>query len=371
MKIIDRYVGSGVLFSTIFGVVVLSLVLVLGNIFKELLDLLINRDVPLGSVLAFMLYVLPFSLTFTIPWGFLTAMLLVFGRLSADNELIALRCSGVSIQRISTPVFLVACVLSLICLVINVEIAPRAEQQMMQAIFKMATSRPASLFATDEIITDFPDRRIYIGSKREDGTMENVTLIEMDEDHNPLRVILAREGELTFDEPGRQLLLRLFDAHFEQRDAEHPHDHLKMQRGIVMQEGVFPISLDSLYAEHSRGKRISAHTLSELFDRLRDTTMTDGDHLRTKVEIGRRFSTSLACVAFALIAIPLGVTAHRRETSVGFALSLAIAFTYFFFIIMAETFSTDPRFFPVVLIWLPNLIFIGLGSWMFQRLMKQ
>jgi lipopolysaccharide export system permease protein len=371
MKIIDRYVSAGVLFTTIFGVVVLSLVLVLGNIFKELLDLLINRDVPLTSVLAFMLYVLPFSLTFTIPWGFLTALLLIFGRLSADNELIALRCSGVSIQRIAAPVFLVACGLSLICLVINVEIAPRAEQQMMQAIFKMATSRPASLFQTDEIITDFPDRRIYIGSKREDGTLENVTLVEMDERSNPMRIILAKEGELTFDEEGQQLLLRLFEAHFEQRDEDEPNNHLKMQRGIVMQEGVFPISLESLYAEHTRGKRISAHTLPELLDRLNDSALDAGDHLRTKVEIGRRFSTSLACVAFALIAIPLGVTAHRRETSVGFALSLIIAFTYFFFIIMAETFSTDPRFFPALLIWLPNVIFIGLGSWMFQRLMKQ
>lgn len=371
MKIIDRYVGSGVLFTTIFGVVVLSMVLVLGNIFKELLDLLINRDVPLMSVLAFMVYVLPFSLTFTIPWGFLTALLLVFGRLSADNELIALRCSGVSIQRVALPVFLVACALSLVCLIINIEIAPRAEQQMMQAIFKMATSRPASLFAADEIITDFPGRRIYIGEKHEDGRMANITLVEMDENHNALRVILANEGELTFDEDGRQLLLRLFDAHFEQRDEEDPNDHLKMQRGIVMKEGVFPISLESLYAEHTRGKRISAHTLQELFARLGESTLSEGDHLRTKVEIGRRFSTSLACIAFALIAIPLGVTAHRRETSVGFALSLAIAFTYFFFIIMAETFSTDPRFFPVVLIWLPNVIFISLGAWMFRRLMKQ
>jgi LPS export ABC transporter permease LptF len=371
MKIIDRYIGQGVLFTTIFGVVVLSLVLVLGNIFKELLDLLINRDVPLTSVLTFMLYVLPFSLTFTIPWGFLTALLLVFGRLSADNELIALRCNGVSIQRIAAPVFLVACGLSLICLIINIEIAPRAEQRMTQAIFQMATSRPASLFATDEIITDFPDRRIYIGDKRPDGVMENVTLVEMDNDHNMLRLILARKGELSFDEEGKQLLLRLFDAHFEQRDEDDPQDLAKMQRGIVMREGVFPISLESLYAEHARGKRISAHTLPELFERLEDPSLGAGDQLRTKVEVGRRFSTSLACVAFALIAIPLGVTAHRRETSVGFALSLALAFSYFFFIIMAETFSTDPRFFPVVLIWLPNVIFMALGSWMFLRLMKQ
>ncbi len=371
MKIIDRYIGFGVFFSTLFGVVVLSLVLVLGNIFKELLDLLINRDVPLESVLAFMLFVLPFSLTFTIPWGFLTALLLVFGRMSADNELIALRSNGVSVPRVAVPVFILAGVLSGICLVINTEIAPRAEQEMGKAIFHMATSRPTSLFATDEIINDFPDRRIYIGTKDADDRLKNIFLFEIDANYHPQRVIQAREGELSFDEPNQRLLLRLYDANFEQRNKDAPYDLSKMQRGIVMKEGVFPISLDSLYAEHTKGKRISAYVVSDLFARLGDAKLTAAEVLRTQVEIGRRFSTSFACLAFALIAIPLGITTHRRETSVGFALSLSIAFTYFFFIIMAETFGSDARFFPQFLIWVPNVLFMGLGSWLFYRLSKQ
>src|SRR2546429_667763 len=126
MKIIDRYVGANVLSTAFFGVAVLSLVLVLGNLFKELLDVLINNpDVPLGTVLSFMALVLPFSLTFTIPWGFLTALLLVFGRLSADNELIALKANGVSITRICLPVFALGLVLTGVCFWINIEVAPR------------------------------------------------------------------------------------------------------------------------------------------------------------------------------------------------------------------------------------------------------
>ena len=67
MKLIDRYIGRGVVITTIYGLFVLSLVLVLGNIFKELLDLMINRDVPVKYLFMFMLYVLPFSFTFTVP----------------------------------------------------------------------------------------------------------------------------------------------------------------------------------------------------------------------------------------------------------------------------------------------------------------
>src|SRR6185369_6179829 len=110
MKIIDRYVSRQVLTSATFAVAVLSVVLVLGNIFKKLLDVLVKDDAPLEFILSIMAYILPFSLTFTIPWGFLTAVLLAFGKMSAENELIALKSNGVSIARICAPVAFIAVV---------------------------------------------------------------------------------------------------------------------------------------------------------------------------------------------------------------------------------------------------------------------
>ena len=94
MKLIDKFVSRELLVNVLFAIAVLSLVLVVGNIFRKLLPLLVNHDVPVEYLLAFIAYVFPFSLIFTIPWGLLTAILLVFGRLSADNELIALRSNG-------------------------------------------------------------------------------------------------------------------------------------------------------------------------------------------------------------------------------------------------------------------------------------
>ncbi len=89
MKLIDRFVSRELIVNLLFAIFVLSLVLVVGNIFRKLLPLLVNHDVPVEYLVSFIAYVLPFSLIFTIPWGLLTAILLVFGRLSADNELIA------------------------------------------------------------------------------------------------------------------------------------------------------------------------------------------------------------------------------------------------------------------------------------------
>src|SRR6476620_3674754 len=101
MKLIDRYVSRQIVFTSVFAVAVLSMVLVLGNVLKKLLEVLVSHNAPLELILSFLGYILPFSLTFTIPWGFLTAVLLVFGKLSAENELIALRSNGISVPRVT------------------------------------------------------------------------------------------------------------------------------------------------------------------------------------------------------------------------------------------------------------------------------
>jgi len=368
LKILDRYLLTALGVATLMGVALLSLVLVLGNVFKEMLDLLINHNVPLETVFAFIAFVLPFSMTFTIPWGFLTAVLLVFGRLSADNEIIALRANGVSFSRIFLPVLGTSLLLVAVCLWINNDVAPRAQYSMLTALFRIATSNPASMFQADEVVDQFPDRRIYVG-EREGDLMKNLIVFEIDDRAVPSKVVFAKTGTLTADNEHARLLLRVQDAHFEQRDERQPDNAELIRQGITMREGVFPMSLQKLLDRKKRSKPLSSHTMKELLAELAKPDCPR--RLAYRVEVSKRFSMSLAALSFALIAVPLGITAHRKETSVGFALSIAIAFGYFFFIILAETFRDNPNAYPVLLIWLPNILFTGLGLWLFSRLARR
>src|SRR5215213_517314 len=140
MKLIDRFVSRELLVNVSFAIAVLSLVLVVGNIFRKLLPLLVNHDVPMEYLITFIAYVLPFSLIFTIPWGLLTTILLVFGRLSADNELTALRANGVSVARVCWPLAGLALVCTAICLWLNVQVAPATQQKLRTMIVDLATS---------------------------------------------------------------------------------------------------------------------------------------------------------------------------------------------------------------------------------------
>src|SRR5688572_29092566 len=101
MRISDRYIGRQVLTGTVFAVGLLCVVLVLGNLFKEIRPLLVESRVPLSYLWRFALNVIPYSLIFTLPWGFLAAVLLVFGRLSSENELLGFWMAGNSLFRLA------------------------------------------------------------------------------------------------------------------------------------------------------------------------------------------------------------------------------------------------------------------------------
>ena len=190
MKLIDRYVSRQLVVNLLFAIAVLSFVLVVGNIFRKLLPLLVNHDLPIEYVVGFIAYVLPFSLIFTIPWGLLTAVLLVFGRLSADNELIALRSNGVGITRICFPLAVIALLCTAASLWLNVHVAPAAQEEMRSTVFNLATRNPMALFGSDQVIDQFPGRKIYVG--RKDGNkLENIIVFETDEKFMPMKVNLC------------------------------------------------------------------------------------------------------------------------------------------------------------------------------------
>jgi LPS export ABC transporter permease LptF len=368
MKLIDRSMSRELLMNLFFAVAVLSLVLVIGNIFRRLLPLLVNHDVPPEYIITFVAYILPFSLIFTIPWGLLTAILLTFGRLSADNELIALRSNGVSILRICASLAVIAVICTGLSIWLNAIVAPAAQQKLRRTIFDLATRNPMALFGSDQVIDQFPGRKIYVG-KKQGNQLENIVVFEMDDKAMPVRVTHARTGTLEADLPNQRILMHLYNARYQQRDEQDPFDLRKIKDGINMAEGTLPISLEELYNKEKKRPNRSTLSVEELIDQLKTTDIKTQSATRT--ELNKRFSFPFSCLAFAIMAVPLGVTAHRRETSMGFLISLLVAFSYFLFVIAADTLRLKPQMHPELLVWFPNVLFIGIGALLFRRLARQ
>ena len=361
--------------ATVFGVFILSVVLVLGDVFKEILPMLVNSNLPLSFVLKFIALVLPFSLIFTIPWGLLSAVLLVFGRISADNELVSLRMAGLSMPRICLPAFVVALLLSSVCLYINASVSPRAKAEMKRMFASLAIDNPLTLFQENTVTKDFPGYIFYITAK-EDNVLKNLQLVEL-KGKRPIKYISAPSATVKVEPGAEAFTMVLENANVEWKDTVDPDNLRKIQHGVTFEKLSIDISLEKLTA-----KAKTYNPSTKVTRTLRRESRTGVDEntgleipkhkmsgLRT--EISRRYAFALACFTFTLVGIPLGVTAQRRETSVGFVISLIVACCYFLFITVADSMREDPKYYPHLLMWLPCILFICLGFFLFRKLSRR
>jgi lipopolysaccharide export LptBFGC system permease protein LptF len=96
-----------------------------------------------------------------------------------------------------------------------------------------------------------------------------------------------------------------------------------------------------------------------------DATLKPKDKVAMRAEITKRYSFSMACLAFAFIAIPLGLQSRRRDNSHGLILSLLIGTGYFLFTVLATEFKSDAG--ATAMLWAPNVACVLLGVVLFRR----
>lgn len=360
IRISDRYIGKQVLFGTLFAILVLSMVLVLGSLFKEIRPLLVEQKIPLPLVGQFVLNILPFSLMFTIPWGFLSAVLLVFGRLSSEQELTGFRVAGISLPRISIPVFVVAVALCGLSMWLNIEVAPRAKASLENILYREVMRDPRALLDPGAVQSRFKNQKVFIEGKDGDalvGFHMYQTRKANDPNAPPPAYVHAGRVELSVDQVKQEFKLTLDNTFIESPKADGTYD-----RAIAGQAQYWFLSFSD---SRPKKPKAAAMTNEEILEFAKDPRLTPKARVMVRSEITRRYAYSMACLAFAFIGVPLGIKSRRRDTSGGLVLSIAIAAGYFLSTFLAEQFHTDAQ--VTAALWAPNVLCVLLGLWLFRR----
>ncbi len=371
MRLSDRYIGRQVLIGTVFAIFLLSTILVMGSVFQKIRPLLVEFGAPLSIIWDFLVSVIPFSLIYTIPWAFLSAVLLVFGRMSSDHELTGFRVAGISLARLSAPVFAIGAALSALCLWLNVELAPKSNRFADDILIKAFFMDPRSMLRAaaeedglERLEESAKNARVYLDES--DGTnLKGLHLFVVsdpkDPTPEPTRYVHAMRAQAVVDEVKKEFRFHLYDAYLEStKVSENPEEHGTPE--IAISGEAVPAVLPFELTQKEKPSSMSNARIRQF--------LADNPNLAPRYRIGRywaemqrRYSSSFACLAFAFIGIPLGIKARRKDTSTGLVLSLLIGAAYFICGMGGGTTKTA----VLAGLWGPNIACILLGLYLLRR----
>ena len=367
VRILYRYLTGQMMAATAGAVAVLSLIIVLGNAFKQIFELLVNDELPISLIFKMVGLLIPQALTFTMPWGILVAALIVFGRMSQDLELQAIRAAGIGLVPLVAPVILFGLFLSAVCFYNNAVVVPMTLQKFKSVLLDIGRDNPAFLIRAGEAMDRFPGYRIYIGKKN--GTdLSDINIWELDPNGVPRRNIRAEKGSLSADLDDLSLTITLQKARQEER-GENAADLNGIRAGLSADQLPLKISLRSfLNPDDIKDIRIAG--LGDLTNRILSPVegYVDPKQMYPMLtEMQKRISFALAPFTLLLVGIPLGIRVQRKETSVGVVISFFLVMAYYALILLAEGLKNRGGAYPELIVWMPNLLLQGYGFFLLWR----
>jgi lipopolysaccharide export system permease protein len=363
-KIVHRYILREIAVPLVFGLCVFTFVLLIARLLR-LIELVVNRGVPAWNIVKIFSYIIPSFLEVTIPMAMLLAILVAFGRLSADSEMIAMRSSGLSLYQLVPPVAIVAVLAMIATAAVSIWARPWGNRSLKTALFELAQTRASAGLKPQIFNDEFPGLVIYTEHVETATDRLHHVLISDERDPDERNTIFAREGTMISDPTSGVITLRLRDGFIHTVDADAGSEY-------QTQFESYDVNLDLRQAfADMRPSAPKEMTLGQLASTIAAQRASGTVSAGAEVEFHRKFSLPFACLVFALVAVPLGVQPVRAARARGFAVSLVMIFVYYLLLSGGQALAEQANVPALIGLWIPNAVFGALGAWLFLRVARE
>ncbi len=319
--ILPRYILREHVGPFFFGFSVITLIFLLNLVFRELSRML-SKGLPWNVVLEFFALNLAWIVALAVPMAVLMATLMAFGRFAADNEITAMKASGVSIYRIVTPILFAASLIAVGMIWFNNAVLPDFNHRARILAGDIARKKPGVSIEPGVWYKSIPDFGLLVqelaDSVRTDGVRTDsiqtngksahsngVTIARnllitdhSDPDHN--RTISARRGYIELNSRLGALVLTLFDGEVQEIDFTK----MEELRHVSFTKHVLSIAVDDMFLRRSeseyRGDR--EKSAPQMRQEVQTNQQLIGESLKTLNEhVGRDLQRALG-TAFGVAA---------------------------------------------------------------------
>jgi len=372
MRLVDRYIFRELVPPFLLGILVFTFLLLMSQILR-LMELIVNKGVTTGTVLALIGDLMPSILVLTVPMSAFLATVVTFGRLSAENELTAFKTGGYSLLRLTVPVALFSLLVWAIATWLIMVALPAGNQGFRTRMFEILRTKAAVGLEEKVFNDDFEGLVIYVNRipRTANPVMEGVFIVDSrPEKRQPPGepvTIIAAHGWLVSEPDTNRVVFRLEDGSIHvlsrdyrtyQRSAFRTHD-LQLSLGddatesVAMPKGLREMSLRELFAKVAEYRRLGVQQSAPL------------------VEIHKKFSIPFAALIFGFLGTAMGVLFRRGEKFVSFALSTGVAIVYYVFLLAGEPLGKQGRLHPFWAMWAANIFFAVATFLLYRKLLAE
>ena len=331
-------------------------------IIQPLLDYaekLVAEGASVQLVIGLISLLVPQALAITIPMSLLLALLMAFGRLSADREFVAMQACGISLRRLLRPVALIAVTAWAASSYVLIALVPDSNQRFLDVVFNVYSERAEGDVKPRLFYDRFPNFVIYALDLAPEGGWQHVFLADLRADQG-LPIYLAERGRIRIDRENKKIDMELVKA------TQYRVDPDGQYRGATSGHVRLGVDPTTIFAE-AQSKNPRQMSIADLQERIAENERAApaiSTH-NERMEIQKRFAIPVACLVFGLIGLALGAT-HRRDGTIGsFVIGVAVVFAYYVPLMLGPA-LVKGQYLPAWLgMWLPNFVIGALGVAMF------
>jgi lipopolysaccharide export system permease protein len=359
--IINRYILKEISVPFSMTLFVFTFVLLMGRIL-QLMDLMVNKGVPVSRIVNLILYLVPSFLIITIPIALLISILIGLGRLSADQEITIFKSSGISLYQMLLPIGAASCLACVVTAMTGFFLVPYGNFAAKTLLMNIAKER-ASIGIKEKVFNDSFDQLILYAEKIpvHGNYMEGVFIFDSRIEKQPTTII-AQKGYLISSPESSSITLRL------QNGTSHIVD-ARERTYKKMDFSSYDITLN-LSASPQGGKGVllkdsKEMSLCELAEAIKNNTREQAAMREIIIQLNKQFSGPLSCIIFGLLAIPFGVTRTMSGKARGFVIGILIVMSYYVLQLSGEAMGETGKISPILGAWAPNIILGGFGIYLF------
>lgn len=398
IKTVDRYFIREFIPPFFFSMFALTFILLMDQLFR-LIDLFVRKGLPFAIVGQVLIYSLPHIVSYTAPMAILVGIVMSFGRFAHDNEILALKTSGLTFFSLMKIPVVITSLFVVFLIFFNSYLLPESNHRARNLMLDVSRKRPAIRLPEGVFTNEFPGYTVYIGRKDERRSkLFDITVY----DQRSGVMITAPRGDLV-DLEEDVIRFTLYDGELHQLIDEVKYQrtrftkqtiNMEVNTDLIRKERTYrnetELMVTGLHAKITEtqteiaalasaidtiGRGAIAHYLEgdeyrlgpakfQIQKKLNEMQAKIRRLSRYRIELNKKYSLAVACILFVLIGAPLGYLSKKGGIA-GILIGIMLFSLYYILVLAGEEFADRRGFSPFWAMWLPNIILLAAGIYFY------